>query len=273
MTDRGVFGMRLAGLDRAHHRLAGVHSNPNLQIAPLHDPQPLRILLKVFLHPQCGKQRALRMVFMGQRCAEEREDRVAGGVYNIAVVKVHGIDHDLEGGVDNGASVLRIEAFQQVHRTFDVGKQRREHLALAFHRVTRSGGGTSGQTGSGSGRARTGQWSCALVAEFGARVVRRAALDASQGKRRGAFVAKPETLLIVGLTARATHPNPRGRCARTLDVVRPGCVPSPGVNSVGGSHLLIVSSEPGSAESAALRYSTGTSPSSLGADAKVTTVT
>jgi hypothetical protein len=203
MTDRGVFGMRLAGLDRAHHRLAGVHSNPNLQIAPLHDPQPLRILLKVFLHPQCGKQRALRMVFMGQRGAEQREDRVAGGVHYVALIKMHGVDHDLEREVDDVAGLFRIEAFQQVHRTLDISEQRGEHFALAFHRVTRSSGGTRGQAGTRGGRAGTGQRGGAFIAERGSRVVRRAAPGASHSQRRGALMAKPGAFLVIGLTARA----------------------------------------------------------------------
>jgi len=76
-------------------------------------------------------QSSLRMVLMRDRRAEQREDTVAGGLHDVAVVVMHRVDHQLQRRVDDRASFLRVEVFHQIHRALDVREQRRDRLALA----------------------------------------------------------------------------------------------------------------------------------------------
>jgi hypothetical protein len=46
------------------------------------------------LHAQRRVERALRMVLVGGRRAEQREDAVAGRLHHIAVVAPHRVDHE-----------------------------------------------------------------------------------------------------------------------------------------------------------------------------------
>jgi hypothetical protein len=68
--------MCLAGLDRAHHHLTRIHSDPCLQRQPAFLPHAVRMAFQLFLQPDCAVQGPLRMVLMGYRRAEQREDAV-----------------------------------------------------------------------------------------------------------------------------------------------------------------------------------------------------
>ena len=72
------------------------------------------------------------MVFMCDRCTEQGENAVAGGLRDVTAVALHHLDHQLECRVDDGASLFRIEALDQVHRALDVGEQRGDRLAFAL---------------------------------------------------------------------------------------------------------------------------------------------
>ena len=82
-------------------------------------------------------ERALRMVLMGDRRAEQREDAVAGRLHDIAVVAMHRVDHQLQRRVDDRARLLGIEVAHQLGRALDVGEQRRDGLALAIQALRR----------------------------------------------------------------------------------------------------------------------------------------
>jgi hypothetical protein len=72
------------------------------------------------------------MVLMGERRAEQREDAVAGGLHDIAVVVTDRLDHQLQGWIYNRAGLLRIEFLHQLSGALDVGEQRGDRFALAF---------------------------------------------------------------------------------------------------------------------------------------------
>ena len=46
-------------------------------------------------------------------------------------ISMHGVDHQFERGIYNRACFFWIEILQQLHRSLDVGEQRRDGLALA----------------------------------------------------------------------------------------------------------------------------------------------
>ena len=70
------------------------------------------------------------MVLVGQRSAKHREDAVAGRLHHVAVVAMHRRDHQLEGGIDDGAGFLWVEVLLQFGGALDVGKQSGDGLAL-----------------------------------------------------------------------------------------------------------------------------------------------
>jgi hypothetical protein len=120
-----------------HDDLAGVDADADGERQPALLPQPLRPPADVLLHAQRRVEGALGMVLVRDRRAEEREDAVAARVGHPAVVAVHGVRHHGEGGVDDAARVLGVEAIDQLHRPLDVGEQRGDGLALARrHRAT-----------------------------------------------------------------------------------------------------------------------------------------
>jgi hypothetical protein len=75
----------------------------------------------------------LRVVLVGDRSAEQREDAVAGRLHDIAVVVMGCVDHQLQRRVEDRASFFGVNVLHQIHRALDVGKQRCDRLALAFY--------------------------------------------------------------------------------------------------------------------------------------------
>jgi hypothetical protein len=53
---------------------------------------------------------------------------------------MHGLHHQLQRRFDDGARLFRIEVFDQLHRAFDVGEERRDRLAFAFEYLARFAG-------------------------------------------------------------------------------------------------------------------------------------
>src|SRR5260221_11803165 len=72
------------------------------------------------------------MVLVRNWCAEQREDAVAGGLHDVAVVPAHRIDHHLQCGIDNRASLFGIEILLEFRRSLEVREQRGDGLALSF---------------------------------------------------------------------------------------------------------------------------------------------
>src|SRR5262249_23600792 len=101
--------------------------------------QLLGVVLNLLLHPQCGVERALRMILMRNRSAEDRKNAVAGGLRDVAAVMMYRIHHQLERGIDDCPSLLRIKILDHLHRALDVGEQSGDRFTLAFERGHRIG--------------------------------------------------------------------------------------------------------------------------------------
>ena len=65
--------------------------------------------MQLLLHPQRRIERALRMILVRDRRAEQREDAVAGRLHDVTVVAMHGVDHQLERRIDDRARLFRVE--------------------------------------------------------------------------------------------------------------------------------------------------------------------
>jgi hypothetical protein len=122
--------MRVAGLDRAHHCLAGIDADARFERRISRRAQFRRVAAHLLLHAKCGVQRALRMVLVSNRRAKQRENPVAGRLHDIAVVAMRRIDHQLERRIDYRACFFGIDVLHQIHRAFDIRKQCRHGLAL-----------------------------------------------------------------------------------------------------------------------------------------------
>ena len=94
------------------------------------------------------------MVFVRQRCTEQRHDAVAHHLVDRALVAVHGVHHGVQGRVQEGWAALGVEVADQLRRAFEIGKEHRDLLALAFQRAARGEnflGQIGGRVGKGCG--------------------------------------------------------------------------------------------------------------------------
>ncbi len=110
-------------------------SHPNFDRRISRRAQARRIARHLLLHAQRRVQTALSMIFVRDGRAEQREDSVAGGLHDVTVVAMDGVDHQLERRIDDCARLFGIEAFHQIHRALDVGEQSGHGLALAARGV------------------------------------------------------------------------------------------------------------------------------------------
>src|SRR5262245_57438585 len=152
------------------------------------------------------------MVFIGDRRTEKGEDPVAGGLRDVAAVAPHRLHHQLDRGIDDGASCLGVEVFDQLHRAPDVGEHRSYGLALSVE-VFGGGGRASysnlGLVGLPCCSLMCFQDGAALAAESFRRLNSSAALRTLSGKRRTALSAEYSPFSIVGAALRAAHrPSP-----------------------------------------------------------------
>jgi len=81
-----------------------------------------RLAMQAFLHAKCGVQCAVQIVLVRDRHAEQREDALAGGLRNIAIVVMNRFHHELERGVDDRPRLFGIDALLKFHRAFDLGE-------------------------------------------------------------------------------------------------------------------------------------------------------
>ena len=217
---RVVVGVQVLGADRAHHHFAGVDADADLQCDPLCQTHAVGVAAHLVLHAQRRIQRPLRMVFVRDRRAEQRQDAVAHRLGHIAFVVMHGLHHQRQCRVDQAARVFGIEIVDQRGRAGHVGEQRGDRLALA---VRRAAGlhrrlcrpDAFGQIGRGvfdggagrrrRARGRPAQRRAAFAAELGARAHLVPAGRADAHQHAAAFFAELGKCRILKPAACAAH--------------------------------------------------------------------
>jgi hypothetical protein len=136
MANRGVLGVPFAGLDRPNNDLPSINPSSYLERRSPLATQAFAQASDLFLKPQRGVERALRMILMGNRCPKQGKNTIAGGLNDVAVVATHRIDHQLENRVDDGARFLGIQILLKAGGVYDVDEERRDEFALAFgHKI------------------------------------------------------------------------------------------------------------------------------------------
>src|SRR5713101_6467645 len=130
MSNRRVLGVS-ARVDHAENYFARVDPDTDLDPRSALLFELLAATAKRVAHRHRRVQRPLRMVLVSDRRPEQREDAIAGRLHDVTVVAMRRVDHQLQRGVDNRASLFRIEVAHQLGRTLDIREQRRHRLALA----------------------------------------------------------------------------------------------------------------------------------------------
>jgi hypothetical protein len=77
--------------------------------------QLIGVTLEVLLHAECGVQSSLRVILVRDGCAEDRENAVAGGLHDIAVVPMRRIHHDFKRRIDDRSRLFGVEILHQLH--------------------------------------------------------------------------------------------------------------------------------------------------------------
>jgi hypothetical protein len=80
---------------------------------------------------------ALRVIFVRDRCAEERHDAVAGELVHRAFEPMHAVGEDGNEALHDVMPFLRIELLGELHRALHVGEQHGHLLALALEGAAR----------------------------------------------------------------------------------------------------------------------------------------
>src|SRR5712692_2719795 len=127
-----VIRMQIILMDRAHHDFPSVNPHPQIHGHPALAPSLLGISSHLLLHAQSGIESAMGMIFMGNWGAKEGEDAIPQRLGDVALVAMHGLHHELQGGINNAAGVFRVEVFDESSGAFEVGKKRGDGLAFAI---------------------------------------------------------------------------------------------------------------------------------------------
>jgi hypothetical protein len=93
---------------------------PNLDSWPALHPQVLAPAPQVVPHHKRYVRCALRMIFMSDRRAKQRENAVTGRLDNVPVVPMNRFNHELQCWIDNRASHFGIEIAHQLGGALDV---------------------------------------------------------------------------------------------------------------------------------------------------------
>jgi len=126
----GVAGHERASFARTvDDDLAGVHADPQLEVAEL--------LFEAPLHRERGVQRPLRVVLERRRCSEGRHHGVAGELLEGAACALDLIRHRRVEAVEERPRALGI-LLAELGRAHEVGEQHRGDLALHAPIVTQA---------------------------------------------------------------------------------------------------------------------------------------
>jgi len=121
--------------DGPHNDLTRVKADPDLNRDALGATYLLSVSLDSLLHPQGGVTAADGVIFLREGRAEERHDPVSHHLVHHALVAVDGFHHPFQHGIEEFARFLWVAVRKQLHRTFQVGEEHGDLLALALQRA------------------------------------------------------------------------------------------------------------------------------------------
>ena len=130
-ADGGVVHVQVVA-NGPHHDLSGVEPDAHLHRQAVGAAHLFGIAAQGVLHGQRGITGACGVVFVGQRRPEQRHDAITEHLVHRTLIAVHGLHHGVQGRVQDGPGLFRVEVADQLRRALEVGKQHRDLLALAF---------------------------------------------------------------------------------------------------------------------------------------------
>ena len=131
LANRRVIHVQIIA-NSADYHLAGVQSDAHLQGDPVRPLDLGGILVHRGLHGQGGVARPHCVVLMGQGRPEQGHNAVPHDLIDRALIAMHRRHHAFQDGIEELPGLFRVAVGQQFHGAFEVGKQHRDLLALAF---------------------------------------------------------------------------------------------------------------------------------------------
>ena len=114
-----------------HDDFAGIHPRSDLESAVALATQAVAVAPNLILETERRIEGALRMILVRDRRAKEREDAVPRRLHDMAVIAAYGVDHELQGRIDDGAGFLRVEILLEPSGVDDVDEKRCDELPFA----------------------------------------------------------------------------------------------------------------------------------------------
>ncbi len=191
---RGVIHVQVIA-DLADDNLTGVQPDASREVQPATQAQLVGIAAQPVDKMQRRVAGAAGVILVRDRRAEQRHDPVAGELVDEALKALDPLRKNLEKAVHDLRPFFRVELLRQLHRSFHIGEQHRDLLALAFEHGAR-GQNLVGQmfgcvsAWRGCGGGGSGERGAALAAELGGRPVARAAAWTRGFQRRAALLTE-----------------------------------------------------------------------------------
>jgi hypothetical protein len=130
-ADGGVVHVQVVA-NRPHHHLSSVEANAHLYRQAVCAAHLFRIAAQGVLHGQRRITRPHGVIFVGQRRPEQRHNAVAQHLVHRPLIAVYRLHHGVQGRVQDGPGLFRVEVADQLRRAREVGKQHCDLLALPF---------------------------------------------------------------------------------------------------------------------------------------------
>ena len=123
--------------DLPDHDLARVEAHADREPEAVREAHLVRVAPQLVLQVERGPARALRVVLVRDRGAEERHDPVAGVLVDGPLEPVHAVGEELEEAIHDAVPFLRVEPLGELHRPLHVGEEDGDLFALALERGLR----------------------------------------------------------------------------------------------------------------------------------------
>ena len=116
----------------SHHDFPGIQPNADVDRYALRALDLSGVMLDRLLHAQRRIAGPYGMILVGEGRPEQRHNAIAHHLVDGAFIAMHGLHHAFQHRIKELAGLLGIAIGQQFHRPFEVSKQDRDQLALAF---------------------------------------------------------------------------------------------------------------------------------------------
>jgi hypothetical protein len=115
-----------------HHHLAGVQADAHVQLQAVGPAHLFSVAAERGLHRQGRVTGPHGVIFVSHGRPEEGHDAIAEHLIHRPLKAVHGVHHVVQRRIEECLGSFRVEIADQLRGAFEVGKEHRHLLALAF---------------------------------------------------------------------------------------------------------------------------------------------